>query len=144
MVIGTTQGQQWTETLSADRGARFSGRTFFRLHMLGEGLPVVAEIWATSDHAVEGHSHDAAEMLYVLGGSIEVNGQTLGRNELAFIPAGSHYSARIVSNSGGHVLRIVFPYVSDPSELPEYDSRPWVGPLTHDGFPDLERERVDS
>ena len=113
MVIGTTQGKQWTKTLPTDRGARFSGRTFFRLHMLGEGLPVVAEIWATSDHAVDGHSHDAAEMLYVLNGTIEVNGQTLGKNELAFIPAGSHYTARIVSDGGSHVLRIAFLSVSE-------------------------------
>ncbi len=140
MVIGTTQGKQWIETLPTERGGRFSGRTFFRLHMLGEGLPVVAEIWATSDHAVDGHSHDAAEMLYVLDGSIEVNGKTLGRNELAFIPAGSHYTARIVSNGGGHVLRIALPSATSVDEAPEYDARPWGGPLSSDGFPDLTRE----
>jgi len=140
MVVGTTQGKQWTETLPTDRGARFTGRTFFRLHILADALPVIGEIWATSDHAVNGHSHEADEMWYVLNGAIEVNGQALGKNELAFIPAGSHYTARIVSDGGGHVLRIAFPSATSHDEPPEYDSRPWIGPLTHDGFPDLARE----
>jgi len=84
MVVGTTQGKQWTETLPTDRGAHFTGRTFFRLHILAEGLPVIGEIWATSDHAVNGHSHEADEMLYVLNGAIEVNGQTHSVKSVAF------------------------------------------------------------
>jgi mannose-6-phosphate isomerase-like protein (cupin superfamily) len=137
MVVGTTQGKQWTETLPTSRGAHFTGRTFFRLHALGEGLPTIGEIWATSDHAVDGHSHDADEMLYVLKGAIEVNGRAIGTNEFALIPAGSHYTARVTSDGGGHVLRIVFPHEASHDEPAEYDARPWEGPITHDGFPDL-------
>jgi hypothetical protein len=140
MVFGTTRGQGWTETLPANGGANFTGRTFFRLHLLGEGLPTIAEIWATRDHRVEGHAHAADELLYVLGGAIEVNGRRLERNEVEFIPAGTKYTARVASDGGSHVLRVEFPHGSDHDGPPEYDARPWPGPLTNEGFPDLSRE----
>jgi mannose-6-phosphate isomerase-like protein (cupin superfamily) len=140
MVLGTTQGKQWVETKPTNRGASFVGRTFFRLHMAGNGLPAIAEIWATADHDVEGHAHDADELLYVLSGSIEVNGQAVGENEVAFIPRGTRYAARVRSESGSHVLRIEFPAETDHDERSEYDFEPWQGALTGDGFPDLARE----
>src|SRR5438045_2116726 len=110
MTIGTTQGKQWVETLATERGAQFTGRTFCRLHMHGDGLPAIGEIWATSDHAVEGHAHDADELLYVLDGSIEVNGRSLVKHEVAFIPRGTPYAARVLGDGGSHVLRIEFPH----------------------------------
>ncbi len=140
MTFGTTMGGQWHETLDTGRGAAFSGRTFCRIHMAGEpGAPVVGEIWATSDHAVEGHAHDSDEMLYVLKGDIQVNDRKLGANEVVFIPRGSAYRARVMSGEGAHILRIEFPRARtrDQQEEPEYDSRPWPGPLTAEGFPDL-------
>jgi redox-sensitive bicupin YhaK (pirin superfamily) len=140
MTIGTTQGKPWTETLPTSRGARFDGRTFFRLHMAGDALPSIAEIWATADHAVDGHSHDAHELLYVLRGVIEVNGQTVQENEVAFIPRGTRYSARVLSDDGSHVLRVEFPHDATGNEPPEYDAKPWSGPLSDQGFPDLNRE----
>jgi redox-sensitive bicupin YhaK (pirin superfamily) len=141
MTIGTTRSKTWTETLPTERGARFEGRTFFRLLMAGKSLPSIAEIWATAEHAVEGHSHDASELLYVLSGAIEVNGRTVSQNEVAFIPSGSHYTARVLSSQGSHVLRVEFPHDETQDEpAPEYDMRPWSGPLGNDGFPDLSRE----
>lgn len=140
MTVGTTHGKQWVETIPTSRGANFAGRTFFRLHMVGDGLPSIAEIWATADHDVEGHAHDADELLYVLSGSIEVNGQAVGENEVAFIPGGTHYIARVRSDCGSHVLRIEFPHAGKNDEPPDYDFRPWEGPLTAEGFPDLNRD----
>lgn len=92
MTIGTTQGKQWIETLPTDRGALFTGRTFCRMHMRGKALPTVGEIWATSNHAGEGHSHDADELLYVLSGAIEINEQRVATGDVAFIPRRSHYT----------------------------------------------------
>lgn len=139
MTFGTTREQPWTETLPTARGAGFTGRTFCRFHFTGgaAAIPSVAEIWATSDHAVEGHAHDADELLYVLSGAIEVNGHTLQANEMVFIPSGDSYRARVVSQEGSHVLRVALPRPSNDAHPPEYDARPWSGPLTADGFPDL-------
>ena len=137
MAVGSTKGQPWTETVPTNRAPHFTGRTFFRLHMVGEGLPTIAEIWATSDHAVEGHAHAADELLYVLDGAIEVNDRTLGRNEVAFISAGTSYVARVVSEGGSHVLRVEFPHANSGDDPPEHDAKPWRGPLTDEGFPDL-------
>jgi mannose-6-phosphate isomerase-like protein (cupin superfamily) len=139
VTIGTTRGRPWTETLPTERSAQFSGRTFFRLHMAGDALPSIAEIWATADHAVEGHSHDAHELLYVLSGAIEVNGRTVSKNEVAFIPCGTHYSARVLSSEGSHVLRVEFPRDKNNDDRPEYDAQPWSGPLSVEGFPDPSR-----
>jgi mannose-6-phosphate isomerase-like protein (cupin superfamily) len=97
----------------------------------------VAEIWATSDHAVEGHAHDSDEMLYVLSGSIEVNGRTLAPNEVVVIPRGDSYRARVVSEEGSHILRVAFSSDQDGSEPQEYDAKRWTGPLTDTGFPDV-------
>jgi quercetin dioxygenase-like cupin family protein len=139
MIFGTTEGQPWSETLPTARGAAFTGRTFCRFPIPGgsPSVPSVAEIWATADHAVEGHAHDADEMLYVLKGIIEVNGHTLRAGGTVFIPRGDSYRARVVSKEGSHVLRVAFPSAADRAHPPEYDSRIWSGPLTADGFPDL-------
>ena len=140
MSIGTTQGKAWTETLPTNRDAHFNGRTFFRLHMTGNALPTIAEIWATADHSVDGHSHDAHELLYMLRGVIEVNGKTVRANEVAFIPRGTHYSARVLSDQGSHVLRVEFPHDGTANEPSEYDAKPWSGPLSDEGFPALNRK----
>jgi quercetin dioxygenase-like cupin family protein len=142
MTFGTTGGQRWSETLPTGRGAGFAGRTFCRFHITG-GVgtePAVAEIWATPDHAVEGHAHDADELLYVLSGAIEVNGRPVRANEVVFIPRGDHYHARVLSDEGCHVLRVAFPNPDAQPEPPEYGSRPWSGPVTGGGFPDLVAE----
>src|SRR5215213_2526276 len=77
MTFGTTEGKPWVEALPAERGSMFTGRTFSRFHIVGDGgaLPTVCEIWATSDHAVKSHAHGSSELLYVLSGAIEVNGR---------------------------------------------------------------------
>ena len=139
MTFGATKGQAWSETLPTSRGAAFTGRTFCRFHVVGRSSsePTIAEIWATSDHAVEGHAHDSDEMLYVLSGAIEVNGRTLVPNEVVFIPRGDSYRAKVASPEGSHVLRVAFSSEIDPSEPQEYDARPWLGPLTESGFPDV-------
>jgi hypothetical protein len=64
MTFGTTNGKPWIEALPTNRG-RFTGRTFSRFHIVGAGgvVPSVGEIWATSDHTVESHAHDADELL---------------------------------------------------------------------------------
>jgi len=139
VTFGATKGQPWSETLPTSRGASFTGRTFCRFHVAGRSSsePTIAEIWATSDHAVEGHAHDSDEMLYVLSGAIEVNGRTLASNEVVFIPRGDSYRARVVSDDGSHILRVAFSSDHNRSEPQEYDARRWTGPLTDDGFPDL-------
>lgn len=140
MTFGATKGQPWSETLPTARGASFSGRTFCRFHVVGRSSsePTIAEIWATSDHAVEGHAHDSDEMLYVLSGAIEVNGRMLEANGVVFIPRGDSYRARVVSAEGSHILRVAFSSENDRSGPQEYDARRWTGPLTENGFPDLE------
>jgi hypothetical protein len=100
-------------------------------------LPTVGEIWATTDHAVDGHAHDSDEMLYVLQGSIEVNGRIVQSNEAVFIPRGESYQARVVSDGGSHVLHLEFPNAAAVRQPSEYDSRIWQGPLAKDGFPDV-------
>jgi len=139
MTFSATEGQPWTDTLPTLRGAGFTGRTFCRFPIPGGSntVPSVAEIWATADHAVEGHAHDADELLYVLRGAIEVNGHTLRAGGAAFIPRGESYRARVVSAAGSHVLRVAFPGAGGGAHPPEYDSRAWPGPLTDDGLPDL-------
>jgi hypothetical protein len=139
MTFGTTGGQAWVEALPTRRSASFTGRTFSRLHILGnrDAIPTIGEIWATSDHAVEAHAHDADELMYVLSGAIEVNGQRLGPNEVIFIPGGTVYGARVLSCEGSRVLRVVLPHAQSSAEEPEYEARTWAGPLTVDGLPDL-------
>ena len=122
MIFGTTKGMAWSETLPTARGAPFTGRTFCRCHLPGdqETVPSMHEIWATSEHAVEGHAHDSNELLYVLKGVIEVNGQTLERNEVVFIPRGTSYRARVLSVEGAHVLRIGFANAAGEASGPEF------------------------
>jgi quercetin dioxygenase-like cupin family protein len=139
MTFGSTNGAPWTETLATERGAQFSGRTFCRLHTLGDrkSVPVIGEIWAAFGHRVEAHAHDADELMYVLRGSIEVNGRTLRANDVVFIPRGEAYHAAVVSPEGSHVLRIEFANPDRSEHESEYDAKTWAGPLTELGFPDL-------
>jgi len=136
MTFGTTEGKLWVEALPTSR-AGFTGRTFSRFHIAdaSDMVPKVAEIWATSDHAVESHAHDADELLYVLSGAIAINERTLGPNEVVFIPKGAAYSARVIAEEGARVLRVELPG-ADRDE--EYEARVWRGPLTDDGLPRLE------
>ena len=136
MTFGTTEGKQWVEALPTERGT-FTGRTFSRFHIAGAGgsVPTVCEIWATSDHAVEAHAHDADELFYVLSGAIEINGRSLGAGEVVFIPRGASYSARVVTDGGAHVLRVQLPNGGGRGEGAEYDARIWQGRLTDEGLP---------
>lgn len=138
MTFGTTKAQPWVEALPTERG-RFAGRTFSRFHIVNAGgsVPTVGEIWATSDHAVEAHAHDADELLYVLSGAIAVNGRRLESNEVVFIPRGSSYSAQVLNYEGARVLRIELPSAAGRDEGTEYEARVWRGPLTDEGVPQL-------
>ena len=138
MTFGTTEGQPWVEALPTQRG-RFAGRTYSRFHILnaGNSVPTVGEIWATSDHVVESHAHDADELLYVLSGAIAVNGQRLGSNEVVFIPSGSSYSAQVLTDEGARVLRIELPNTASRDTGTEYEARVWQGPLRVDGVPQI-------
>ena len=139
MTFGTTKSKPWVEALPTRHGAPFMGRTFSRFHIAGGGdnVPTVGEIWATSDHTVESHAHDADELLYVLSGAIEINGHRLEANEVVFIPKGSAYGARVLTAEGSRVLRVEIPNAERRAETPEYDARVWQGPLTVDGVPHL-------
>jgi mannose-6-phosphate isomerase-like protein (cupin superfamily) len=139
MTFGTTIGKPWIEALPTERGAQFTGRTFSRFHLIGTGsaVPSVCEIWATSDHALEPHAHDSDELLYVLSGVIEINGQRLGANDVVYIPGGTPYGARVVSEAGSHVVRVELPKAERHAGGPEYDARVWRGPLTGEGTPNL-------
>ena len=139
MTYGTTEGKQWVEALPTKDGASFTGRTFSRFHIVGDGsvTPTIGEIWATSQHAVQSHAHDSDELLYVLGGEIEVNGRTLRKNDVVLIPRGTPYAARVLAAEGSHVLRVELPHASSRAEGQEYEARIWEGPVTADGFPDL-------
>ena len=138
MTFGTTEGKRWVEALPTEQGT-FKGRTFSRFHLAGAGgsVPSVCEIWATSDHAVESHAHDADELFYVLSGAIEINGQKLGAGEVVFIPRGTSYGARVLTDGGAHVLRIQLPNGDGRNDGGEYDARVWQGLLTDDGLPQL-------
>jgi mannose-6-phosphate isomerase-like protein (cupin superfamily) len=139
MTFGTTAGKPWVEAIPTDRGTSFTCRTFSRLHMVGntKGVPFVGEIWTTSDHAVESHSHESDELLYVLSGAIEVNGQRLESDEMVFIPRGTEYRARVASGEGSHILRVEMPHASSEPRVSGYDVRNWDGPLTEEGVPRL-------
>ncbi|HEY0319821.1 MAG TPA: cupin domain-containing protein [Pyrinomonadaceae bacterium] len=142
MTFGTTEGKPWVEAVPTTRGATFTGRTFSRFHIVGssDAVPTVGEIWATSDHAVEPHAHDADELLYVLGGAIEVNGQKLSANEVVFIPRGTPYGARVLTDKGAHVLRVELRNADSRAEEQEYDARLWRGTLTDNGVPHLDAD----
>jgi mannose-6-phosphate isomerase-like protein (cupin superfamily) len=139
MTFGTTKDKFWVEALPTEHGSTFTGRTFSRFHLAGDGggVPTVCEIWATPEHAVEAHAHDAAELLYVLGGIIELNGRKLAVNDVVFIPRGDSYSARVLSDEGCHVLRIELPGDGRSAEVSEYEARVWNGALTAKGYPKL-------
>lgn len=139
MTFGTTEGKQWVEALPTARGM-FTGRTFSRFHVIGGdgSTPAIGEIWATSDHSVESHAHDADELLYVLTGAVEINGQKLGSNEVVFIPRGTAYGARVLSDEGARVLRVELPSAVSRREGSEYDARVWQGPLNAAGVPHLD------
>lgn len=137
MTFGSTRGKSWTEVLPTKRGAPFTGRTFSRFHFAGDRsrVPAVGEIWATGEHAVEAHAHESDELLYVLSGAIEVDGNVIVENETVFIPRGTAYRARVVAPGGSRVLRIEFPGLGARPERAEYDARVWKGPLTEAGVP---------
>jgi mannose-6-phosphate isomerase-like protein (cupin superfamily) len=139
MTFGTAEGKPWVEALPTERGT-FSGRTFSRFHIVsGDGsAPTVGEIWATRDHAVESHAHDADELLYVLSGAIEIDGRRLGQNEVAYIPRGSSYGARVLTDEGARVLRVELPNAGGRVEGAEYEAKVWRGPLTDGGVPRLD------
>jgi mannose-6-phosphate isomerase-like protein (cupin superfamily) len=139
MTFGTTEGKSWVEALPTQR-ATFTGRTFSRSHIIGDSgsVPTVGEIWATSDHAVDSHAHDAAELLYVLSGAIAVNEQRVEANGVVFIPGGTSYSARVLTDGGARVLRIELPDAGSRDEGTEYEARVWQGPLTDEGVPQLD------
>jgi mannose-6-phosphate isomerase-like protein (cupin superfamily) len=136
--VGSTGGQPWVEAVPT-RDSSFAGRTFSRWHLVGGNgdAPNVAEIWATGDHDVSAHAHDVDEILYVLRGAIEVNGRTLTKNDVAFIPRGSSYRARVVTPEGSHVLRVEFPQPRERAAANEYGAKVWRGPLTAEGVPDV-------
>ena len=143
MTFGTTKDKAWVEALPTGSGSEFTGRTFSRFHVIGDSsgaTPTICEIWATSDHAVEAHAHDASELLYVLDGVIELNGRRLQANDVVFIPKGDAYNARVLSAGGSHVLRVAFP-AGGGSNIeaaePEYAAKVWTGPLTAEGYPEL-------
>ncbi|HVG28261.1 MAG TPA: cupin domain-containing protein [Pyrinomonadaceae bacterium] len=138
MTFGTTEGKPWVEALPTERGA-FTGRTFSRFHIVdgGGSVPTVGEVWATSDHAVESHAHDADELLYVLSGAIEINGRKLRAGEVVFIPRGTSYAAGVLSDEGAHVLRVELPNAGSRGAGSEYGARVWQGALTDDGVPRL-------
>ncbi|HEX8845405.1 MAG TPA: hypothetical protein VF791_12210 [Pyrinomonadaceae bacterium] len=139
MTFGTTAGKPWVEALPTPHGHPFTGRTFSRFHLIGNGgaAPTVGEIWATSDHTVESHAHDSDELLYVLDGAIEVNGRRMLTNDVVFIPRGTPYSARVLTGEGAHVLRVELPNADASREGAEYEARTWTGPLTDQGVPHL-------
>jgi hypothetical protein len=70
-----------------EQGTFFTRRAFSRFRLVGNSvaIPLVCEIWAPAAHAVRGHGHAADEMLYVLCGASEINGQRVGVNAIAFI-----------------------------------------------------------
>ena len=138
MTFGTTENKAWVEALPTEQG-QFAGRTFSRFHMIGgsESLPTVCEIWATSNHAVVSHAHDADELLYVLEGAISLNDQTVKANGIVFIPRGTSYGARVLSDEGAHVLRIELPNSAHVERSAEFGARVWDGPLTGNGLPDV-------
>lgn len=141
MTFGSTRSKQWTEAVPGSKAHSFTGRTFSRLHMPGDiATPSVGEIWATHDHAIEPHAHGSDEVLYVLHGAIEVGGQKVCENEVIFLPRGTSYSARVVSDEGAHVLRIELPNGGIQPSPPEYAARVWNGPLTQEGFPSIDAE----
>jgi mannose-6-phosphate isomerase-like protein (cupin superfamily) len=139
---GTTKQRPWIEAIPTSRHG-FSGRTFSRFQLAsGEpGVPNVAEIWASSGHAAAAHAHDSDEVLYVLSGAIEIDGRRLEANDVAFIPAGTAYDARVVSADGSHVLRIELRGAAAGAAEAEYEARTWRGPLTAAGLPDLSERR---
>lgn len=141
MTFGTTEGKQWIEALPAEHSSTFTGRTFSRFHIIGDGgaVPNICEIWATSDHVVESHAHNFSELLYVLSGAIEVNGRRLEANDVVFIPRGAAYHARVLTDEGTHILRVELPNAGSSAERSEYEARAWSGPLTADGYPELKR-----
>jgi mannose-6-phosphate isomerase-like protein (cupin superfamily) len=145
MTIGSTREKPWIEALPTERGAHFSGRTFSRFHLVGAGgdagAPVVGEIWATGEHAVEPHAHECDELFYVVSGAIEIDGRLLRENDVAFLPGGTAYAARVASPEGSRVLRIELPSRGwGRPDRQEYDARIWTGPLTEDGVPRVDEE----
>lgn len=138
ITFGTTKGAPWVEAIPTT-GHPFHGRTFSRFHLVRRdaAVPNVGELWATSDHAVEAHAHEADEVLYVLSGAIEIDGRRLEANDVAFIQAGTAYRARVLSPEGSHVLRIELPNANSAPEAAEYEAKIWRGPVTAAGFPDL-------
>ena len=142
MTTGSTRDKTWIEAIPTAKSARFTGRTFSRFHIVGRGngIPSVGEIWATGQHAVEAHAHESDELFYVLSGAIEIDGRLLRENEVAFIPRGTAYAARVASPEGGRVLRIELPSGGPRPrpDSPEYEGRTWTGPLTADGVPRID------
>ena len=140
MTFGTTTDKPWVEALQTERGASFTGRTFSRFHIIGDSrtIPAVGEIWATSDHAVQAHAHESDELLYVLSGAIEINGRRLDANEVAFIPKGTAYSARVLTGEGSHVLRVEMPNGDRRVAEAEYEAKIWQGSITEKGVPYLD------
>jgi mannose-6-phosphate isomerase-like protein (cupin superfamily) len=139
MTFGITAGKPWIEALPTNETEHFTGRTFSRFHIVGDhcSVPDVAEIWATGDHTVEAHAHDSDELLYVLSGSILINGRLVSTHGAVFIPRGTSYAARVMAETGSHVLRIELPNGNRTSSA-EYDGRIWRGPVTKDGRPALD------
>jgi mannose-6-phosphate isomerase-like protein (cupin superfamily) len=139
VTFGTTEGKSWVEAVPTGHGPTFTGRTFSRFHIVGDGgaVPNVCEIWAAGDHAVESHAHDRDELLYVLSGAVEIDGRRVEANGVVFIPRGTAYGARVLSVEGSHVLRVEIPNGGRGVEAPEYEARAWTGPLTGEGIPNL-------
>ncbi len=137
VIIGSTKNKPWIEALPIPPHS-FVGRTFSRLHILSRdpAVPLVAEIWANKDHQVASHAHGNDELLFVISGAISVDGQRLAANEVVFIPSGTAYAARVESEEGSRVLRIVLPRNAPRNEEP-YEARVWNGPIRSDGAPDL-------
>jgi mannose-6-phosphate isomerase-like protein (cupin superfamily) len=145
MTFGTTAGKTWIEALPTEHGAKFTGRTFSRLHIVDSGgaVPSVGEIWATADHKVESHAHESDELLYVLSGAIEVNGRRLEANDVVYVPRGTPYSARVLTDKGSHILRLEMANSDRRAVVSEYEARNWNGPLTSEGMPNLGGSRAE-
>ncbi|MCL0101772.1 cupin domain-containing protein [Dehalococcoidia bacterium] len=130
----------WIEVIEKTSQGTTEGKLFSR--QLLSPKPEVVEMWGASGLL---RNHNAAEvdkLFCVLDGELTLSGQMLTKGSVGFVPKNTTYDLSYGAPQGAHYIRVVLldseaPNPRDGQPPSSGKTRPWTGPLTAKGLPDI-------
>ena len=130
----------WIESIQPVAGGTTEGKVFIRT--LLSPTPNIVEGWCAPGVVRQHRSNLVDKLFLITDGELSIDGQKLTRGSVAFVPKNVEYSVEATSSNGARYVRA---YLLD-SDVPNPEvgrapmageSRPWAGPLTAEGLPDV-------